>query len=315
MTPFGRMTSRVAESSAAASAACETSRTCGTGAALRAAVVSRIKSSATRLPSPVPVASRMMMLREAAPAALRAVTHAGMRNIAVMNTGTNNVIITNHRERTRSRYSRLATTQNLSMTGHPRLDAACADAFDENLMKRWENELEALDASARLHESAKELLGIGPGCQLDLEIAVVVVEALDESRVAEDMADAILAGPRATRTDQRERDVALPGTRANRRHFAIEHFFAARDDAHRVAHSLGVLHHMRAEDDRLAAPLELDHRAFQCLRVDRIETAERLVENDEIRIMDERRDELHLLLHAAGQLIDLRVAPVMLFCR
>src|SRR4029077_16010870 len=97
--------------------------------------VSRIITSETRWPSPDPVASSMTMFREEALAALRAVTHAGMRNIAVMNTGTNSVITTNQRERTRSRYSRFATTQNLSMTGHPRLDALGADTLDENLMK------------------------------------------------------------------------------------------------------------------------------------------------------------------------------------
>jgi len=75
------------------------------------------------------------MFRDETLAALRAVTQAGIRKMAVMNTGTNSVITTNQRERTRSRYSRFATTQNLSMTGHPRLDALGADTLDENLME------------------------------------------------------------------------------------------------------------------------------------------------------------------------------------
>ena len=92
---------------------------------------------------------------------------------------------------------------------------------------------------------------------------------------------------------------------------AVEHLLAARDDAHRVAHLLGVVHDVRAEDHRLAAALELEHRVLERLRVDRIEAAERLVEDDEIGIVQQRGDELHLLLHAARQLVDLGVAPVL----
>ena len=61
----------------------------------------------------------------------------------------------------------------------------------------------------------------------------------------------------------------------------------------------------------LPRALELEHRVLQRLRVDRIESAERLVENHEIGIVQQRRDELHLLLHAARQLVDLGVAPVL----
>src|SRR5689334_4206209 len=134
------MTSCVAESSAAARPDCVISRTCGAGAAaaplrVRIAVESRMSTLATFFPSPVPVASRMTMFRDAVLDALRAVTHNGMRNAAVIRTGTNSVITMNQRDRTRSRYSRFATTQNLSMARHPRLDALGADTLDENLMK------------------------------------------------------------------------------------------------------------------------------------------------------------------------------------
>src|SRR3712207_6951647 len=53
-------------------------------------------------------------------------------------------------------------------------------------------------------------------------------------------------------------------------------------------------------------------RSFERLRVDRIEAAERLVEDHEVRVVEERGDELHLLLHAARQLVDLREPPVLL---
>ena len=43
-----------------------------------------------------------------------------------------------------------------------------------------------------------------------------------------------------------------------------------------------------------------------------IEAGERLVEDDEVGIVDERADELHLLLHAARELVDLGEPPVLL---
>jgi len=46
------------------------------------------------------------------------------------------------------------------------------------------------------------------------------------------------------------------------------------------------------------------------LGIDRVETAERLVENDQLRIVKQRGDELDLLLHAARQLVHLRQTPV-----
>ena len=47
-----------------------------------------------------------------------------------------NVITTNQRDRTRSRYSRLATMKIfLSMARHPRLDARGADTLEEDLME------------------------------------------------------------------------------------------------------------------------------------------------------------------------------------
>src|SRR5207253_7309459 len=69
---------------------------------------------------------------------------------------------------------------------------------------------------------------------------------------------------------------------------------------------------MCAEDDRLAAPLQLHDRVLQRLGIDRIEPAERLIEDDEIRIVQQRADELYLLLHTARELVDLGQSPVLL---
>jgi hypothetical protein len=63
---------------------------------------------------------------------------------------------------------------------------------------------------------------------------------------------------------------------------------------------------------RLAPGAEVDDGVLERLRVDRVEAAERLVEDHEIGVVQQRADELHLLLHAARQLVDLRRAPVLL---
>ena len=41
----------------------------------------------------------------------------------------------------------------------------------------------------------------------------------------------------------------------------------------------------------------------------RVEARERLVEDQDLRVVDDRRDELDLLLHALGELVDLLVEP------
>ena len=65
----------------------------------------------------------------------------------------------NQRERTRSRYSRLATMKNfLSMAGHPRFDARGADALEEDLMERRLHQLEALDVRAGVDQPAQQHL-------------------------------------------------------------------------------------------------------------------------------------------------------------
>src|SRR3954470_21732384 len=158
----------------------------------------------------------------------------------------------------------------------------------------------------------QEILRVGAGSELDLEVTIVVVEVPYELRVAEDVADTVLARPSRHVADERQRDVPPSTARPHVRHLAVEHLLAARDDADGVAHPLGVLHHVRAEDDGLAAPLQVHDGVLQRLCVDRIEPAERLVENDEFGVVNQRRDELHLLLHTARELVDLRVAPIAL---
>ena len=68
--------------------------------------------------------------------ALFAVMMIMIANTAAINAGTASVITMNQRDRTRSRYSRLATMKIfLSMAGHPCLDARGADTLEEDLME------------------------------------------------------------------------------------------------------------------------------------------------------------------------------------
>src|ERR687894_1341076 len=146
------MTSRVAVDSASARRAGSTTRTSGLGPVVSAAasMPSRpvaggaTRSAATRSPRPVPVASRMMTLRTPDDAVLRDARNAGRRNAATMSAGMKSVPMTNHFDRTRSRYSRLTTTQSLRTDGHlgfgpGPLDAGRvrgADALEEDLVQR-----------------------------------------------------------------------------------------------------------------------------------------------------------------------------------
>ena len=62
--------------------------------------------------------------------------YAIMTEKPAITAGTSSVTAMNQRERTRSRYSRLATIKIfLSMTGHPRLDALGTDTLEEDLVK------------------------------------------------------------------------------------------------------------------------------------------------------------------------------------
>src|SRR5688572_20789015 len=152
------------------------------------------RSVATRSPRPMPVASRMMTLRTPDDAVLRDVRKAGSRKVTTMSAGTSSVPTTNHFERTRSRYSRLMTTQSLSTNGLARCagtrrlgagrldgrDIRGADALEEDLMQGWVHELESLDGGTRVDELSEQSLRVGTGGELDLEGTVRVVDAGDE---------------------------------------------------------------------------------------------------------------------------------------
>jgi len=60
------------------------------------------------------------------------------------------------------------------------------------------------------------------------------------------------------------------------------------------------------------APLaaKLEHDVTQNIGVYRVKTGERLIKNQQLRFVNDRRDELYLLGHSLGQRFDLLVRPV-----
>ena len=82
------------------------------------------------------------------------------------------------------------------------------------------------------------------------------------------------------------------------------------DQADVVAHPLGELHAVGGEHDALALRPVVEQQVAEELLVDRIEAGERLVEDQEVGRVEHGADQLHLLLHALGQLLDLGFRPL-----
>ena len=91
---------------------------------------------------------------------------------------------------------------------------------------------------------------------------------------------------------------------------AVEHDLAAMDQDDLVGHPLRLGHHVRGEKDGLPLLAQLAQEIAHEHHVHRIEPRLRLVEDDELGIVQQRADELHFLLVALRQLLDLRVALV-----
>src|SRR5262245_42009395 len=71
------------------------------------------------------------------------------------------------------------------------------------------------------------------------------------------------------------------------------------NDRHALAQPLDLIEQVRAQENRHALGLTLLEELVQTAGRERIETARRLVENQELRLVDERAHERKLLFHAA----------------
>ena len=73
------------------------------------------------------------------------------------------------------------------------------------------------------------------------------------------------------------------------------------DQGDGITQLLGLLHDVRREDDRAPGPLEVEDQLAHDLDVHRVEPGERLVEDDQVGIVDHGPQDLHLLAHALRQ--------------
>ena len=94
----------------------------------------------------------------------------------------------------------------------------------------------------------------------------------------------------------------------------VEHLVSLVDHHHVLAHLFRVGHDVRGQQHRRAAPMLAHDVLAQQADADRILAAERLVENEQIGLVNDRGDELHALEHAlrqilAGLVLRLRADP------
>src|SRR6266699_13455 len=265
----------------------------GTDRATTVNVLPRASESATRAPSPDVVPSTTTMALVPPVEAKR----SGMMMIAPKNTGPRIADAQNHLLRTRSTNSRRITAQIL------RTRRLRPHQVDEDLVQRRLLQLELGQPRARRHQALEDLLGIGAGGELELGILAVVVHLAHERSVREHLR-------RPTEAPVEPDDEMVSAVRPlDVRERAVHELPPPRDDAQLLAQLLGLLHNVRREQDGLPATAHVEHRVLHHLSVHRIEPRERLVENQEVRVVEHGRNELHLLLHPLRQLVDPAQAP------
>src|SRR5450759_1951092 len=130
-------------------------------------------------------------------------------------------------------------------------------------------------------------------------------------------------GPRGPTLNALDEDVLELGLRLDRRRKrhpaeirvldvfqrAVEDLLAAEKERDPLAEALGLLEDTRREDDRLSALLERGQEVLHEDDVDRVEAGEWLVQDQDLGVVHDRAEELHLLLHALAQLLGLLLEP------
>src|SRR5687767_12921399 len=221
---------------------------------------------------------------------------AGRYIMAPISTGIRMVEMMKDLVRTCSRYSRRITSQTLRM-GHRRLGGF--HGLDEDLLQGGLEHLKAADASVG-GSQIEQLLRIGTGRKPDLDIVAVVVEVFYHAPLLEERPIAVIL----------DLHVVLAEARTYRRKLAIKQRPAVVDEADGIAESLHGIHAVGREQNSLASLLELEQHVLHLHGVHGIHAAERLVHNDEVGVVEQRGNELDLLLHSFGKLLDLLLGPV-----
>nr|DAO23843.1 MAG TPA: hypothetical protein [Caudoviricetes sp.] len=98
---------------------------------------------------------------------------------------------------------------------------------------------------------------------------------------------------------------------ANLLHVAREDVVRLVNQGDVVADLLDRRHVVRREDHRRPLIPERENLLLEQVGVDRVETRKGLVEDEQFGLVENRHDELHLLGHALGELLDLLVPPVL----
>src|ERR1700739_2956527 len=200
--------------------------------------------------------------------------------------GTPKVVILKARLRTCSRYSRLATSQIL------RIDFA-SDRLDKDFFKRRLDHLEAIN-SCDGGSLVQQFLRIAVFLEPDLGVPGEVFGFGDFGAVQESGA--------ALELDD---DVIALVARLDFADAAGKHRLPFIDKAEGIERFFSLVHAMGGEDDGLAFVLQIQKGLFQQLGIDRIEAAEGLIHHDQAGIVEQRTDELNLLLHALGKFFSL----------
>jgi len=93
-------------------------------------------------------------------------------------------------------------------------------------------------------------------------------------------------------------------------HRPVEYATPMIDHQQAVAHFLNLVHLMGGHQDGCPAIPQFQEHILERLGVDRVQAAERLIDDDHLRPVQDRGDELRLLLHTLAQFADLLVAVV-----
>src|SRR5882724_6532903 len=228
----------------------------------------------------------------------------GSTNTAAKNNGPSSAITQNHRVRMRSTNSRRITTQTLRIRSHLGSRGIRADQVDEDLVQGRLLQLELRQPRPRRHQALQDLLWIGARSELQLGILPVVINLAHEAFICKHLRCSAKA---AVEPDDEMVSAMCP---LDVREDAVYQLPSPRDDAQLLAQLLRLLHDVGREQDRFPAAAQVEHRVLHDLGVHRIEARERLVENQEVRVVQHGRDELHLLLHPLRQLIDAAQFPL-----
>src|SRR5262249_18668947 len=92
-------------------------------------------------------------------------------------------------------------------------------------------------------------------------------------------------------------------------HGSVQDLLAAVDEGHAVAQPLHRVHLVARQDEGLARPAHLEEDVPHEVRAHRIEAAHRLVEDEDVRVVEHGGHELRLLLHAPPEAVHLPLAP------